>query len=86
MVRLKVVRTTTGDRILPVLYGDNYVSIMPGERRTVATDVKREDARGERPRMVVEGFNTGDVRYNGAGAGAATKGTAAPAAKPTGTR
>ena len=34
---------------------------MPGRAPDVVTEVKREDARGERPRMVVEGFNTGDV-------------------------
>jgi hypothetical protein len=63
MVRLKAVRATSGDRILPVLYSDNYVSLMPGERRVITTDVRRPDARGERPRMVVEGFNTGEVSY-----------------------
>jgi hypothetical protein len=57
MIRLKVVRSASGDRILPALYGDNYVSLMPGERRTVTTEVKRADARGERPRMALEGFN-----------------------------
>jgi hypothetical protein len=61
MVRLKVVRATTGDRVLPALYSDNYVSLMPGERRTLTTDVKRADARGERPRMVVEGFNVAEA-------------------------
>jgi hypothetical protein len=67
MVRLKVVRATSGDRILPALYSDNYVALMPGERRTVTTEVRRADARGERPRMLVEGFNTGEVSYkNGA--------------------
>jgi hypothetical protein len=63
MVRLKAVRATSGDRILPVLYSDNYVSLMPGERRVVTTDFRRADARGERPRIVVEGFNTGEVSY-----------------------
>jgi hypothetical protein len=61
MVRLKVVRSGQGDRILPVLYSDNYISLMPGERRTVTADVSKADARGERPRMAVEGFNVGEV-------------------------
>jgi hypothetical protein len=64
MVRVKVVRAATGDRILPALYSDNYVAVMPGERRIVTTDVRRADARGERPRIVVEGFNTGRVSYS----------------------
>jgi hypothetical protein len=66
MVRLKAVRATSGDRILPALFSDNYVALMPGERRTVTTGIRREDARGEPPRMVVEGFNVGEVRYRGA--------------------
>jgi hypothetical protein len=61
MVRLKVVRDRSGDRILPALYGDNYVALMPGEEQTIATEVRQADTRGEAPRMVVEGFNLGQV-------------------------
>jgi len=57
MVKVKAVREATGDRILPVLYSDNYIALMPGERQTVTTDVDDTDTRGEKPRIVVEGFN-----------------------------
>jgi hypothetical protein len=57
MIRLKAVRERTRDRILPVLYGDNYVSLMPGETRTIVTEVKHADTRGERPAIAVEGWN-----------------------------
>jgi hypothetical protein len=57
MVRLKAVRETTGDRILPVLYSDNYISLMPGEQRTIRTEVEDRDTRGERPKIVIHGFN-----------------------------
>ncbi len=57
MVRLKAVRETTGDRILPALYSDNYISLMPGEQRTIRTEVADRDTRGERPRITVNGFN-----------------------------
>jgi hypothetical protein len=57
MLRLKAVREKTGDRILPAIYSDNYISLMPGERRTIRTDVADRDTRGEHPRMVIEGFN-----------------------------
>ncbi len=57
MVRLKAVRAQSGDRILPALYSDNYVALMPGERRTIRTEVEDADARGEEPRIVVGGFN-----------------------------
>jgi len=51
------VREKSGDRILPAIYSDNYVALMPGERRTIRTELENADTRGERPRVVVEGFN-----------------------------
>jgi hypothetical protein len=62
MVSLKAVRAQTGDRILPVLYGDNYVALMPGERRTIVTRLNDADTRGERPGIVVGGFNVAAAR------------------------
>ena len=61
MVRLKAVREKSGDRILPALYNDNYVALMPGERRTLETRLANADTRGERPRIAVEGYNVGKV-------------------------
>jgi beta-galactosidase/beta-glucuronidase len=58
MVRLKAIREHSGDRILPALYSDNYISLMPGERRTIRTEVQHADTRGEQPRIVVSGFNS----------------------------
>jgi hypothetical protein len=57
MVRLKAIREKSGDRILPAIYSDNYVALMPGERRTIRTEVAHADTRGERPKIAVEGFN-----------------------------
>lgn len=57
MVRLKAVREKTGDRILPAIYSDGYVPLMPGERRSITTELRDADTRGEKPRIVVEGFN-----------------------------
>ncbi len=57
MVRLKVVGTKSGERILPAIYSDNYISLMPGEERTIVTEVRFADSRGETPAVAVEGFN-----------------------------
>ena len=57
MVRVKAVREKSGDRILPAISSDNYIALMPGERRTIRTELEDADTRGERPRIVVEGFN-----------------------------
>ncbi len=60
MVRLKVVGKNSGERILPVFYSDNYVSLMPGEMKTIVMRMKNEDTRGEKPSVVVSGFNLKD--------------------------
>jgi len=61
MVRLKVVREKTRDRILPAFFSDNYVALMPGERRTIETEIEDADTRGERPLIVVGGFNVEEL-------------------------
>jgi hypothetical protein len=57
LVRLKAVREKSGDRILPAVYSDGYIALMPGEKRRITTEVRDEDTRGENPRIEVEGFN-----------------------------
>jgi len=57
MVRVKAVRDKTGDPVVPALYDDNYVALMPGEARTIEIELNDADTRGERPRVRVEGYN-----------------------------
>ena len=57
MVTVKAVRAQSGDRILPALYSDNYIALMPGEGHTIVTTLNDADTRGERPDIVVGGFN-----------------------------
>jgi hypothetical protein len=57
MVRLKAVREKSGDRILPAIYSDNYITLMPGERRTITTELNHADTRNENPQIVIGGFN-----------------------------
>jgi hypothetical protein len=57
MVRVKAVREQSGDRILPAIYSDNYVALMPGETRVIRTELEQADTRGERPAIVIDGFN-----------------------------
>jgi hypothetical protein len=54
MVKLKAVREKSGDRILPAIYSDNYIALMPGERRIVRTELEDADTRGEQPKIVIE--------------------------------
>ena len=57
MIKLKVVGKNDKERILPVIFSDNYVSLMPGEKRTVKIELQNADTRGEKPVVVVEGVN-----------------------------
>lgn len=57
MVSVKAIREITGNHILPAIYDDNYLSLMAGEQRTVYTELENADTRGERPRVIVRGYN-----------------------------
>jgi hypothetical protein len=57
MVRVKAVRTKSGDLIAPAIYDDNYIALMPDESRIIHIELEDADTRGERPRVVVSGFN-----------------------------
>jgi Exo-beta-D-glucosaminidase Ig-fold domain/Glycosyl hydrolases family 2/F5/8 type C domain/Glycosyl hydrolases family 2, sugar binding domain len=57
MVRVKAVRDKSGDIVAPALYDDNYVALMPGERKTIHIELEDADTRGEHPRVVLQGYN-----------------------------
>jgi Exo-beta-D-glucosaminidase Ig-fold domain len=61
LVRVKAVREGSNDPILPAIYSDNYIALMAGEQRTIRTELEDAHRRGERPRIVIEGFNLADV-------------------------
>ena len=54
MIRLNVVRNHSGEQILPVFYEDNYISLLPGEKRTVDISFKAADTGGEKPDLKYE--------------------------------
>lgn len=57
MVKLKVVANKSRERILPVIYSDNFVTLMPGEKSIITMELQDADTQGEKPDVVVEGFN-----------------------------
>jgi hypothetical protein len=54
--RLALVNPATQQRILPVFYSDNYVSVLPGESRTITLDYTPTPG-GPAPLVSVEGWN-----------------------------
>ncbi len=56
-VRLKVNKGKGGDEVLPVLWEDNYVSLLPGEKRELEASYRTADLEGTRPEVEVTGWN-----------------------------
>ncbi|HUX83669.1 MAG TPA: discoidin domain-containing protein [Chitinophagaceae bacterium] len=57
IVRLKVVGARSGNRILPVIFSDNFITLMPGEHRTIHMELQDADTAGQTPEVNVEGLN-----------------------------
>jgi exo-1,4-beta-D-glucosaminidase len=57
-VRLKVTKGKSGEEILPVLWQDNYVSLLPGEKREVTAAYRAADLGSATPAVEVLGWNT----------------------------
>jgi exo-1,4-beta-D-glucosaminidase len=60
-VRLKVVKGAGGDEVLPVLWQDNYMTLLPGEKRELSASYRTKDLAGSKPVVEVSGFNVGKV-------------------------
>lgn len=47
-----------GKPLLPVLWDDNYLSLLPGERRRIRVRLPGADLQGQTPRITLNGWNT----------------------------
>ena len=57
MLRLNLVGARDGEQILPVFYEDNWISLLPGERKELTVRCAAADTRGGRPALRLSGFN-----------------------------
>ncbi len=57
-VRLKLKKGAAGPEILPVLWQDNYVSFLPGEKRELTAEYRASELGTEKPVLEVKGWNT----------------------------
>jgi hypothetical protein len=65
MTCLKVVRSAHPDqRVLPIFYSDNYVSLLPHEKRDLRVDFDPAALNGEQPRLLVNGWNVAPFEIN----------------------
>jgi len=56
-VRLKVDKGVKGEEILPVVWEDNYVSLLPGEKREVTATYRASELGTMKPSVEVSGWN-----------------------------
>ena len=57
MTHLQLRQAQSGQRVLPVFYSDNYVSLLPGETKTITVEAADADLNGEAPLVAVDGWN-----------------------------
>ena len=57
MAHLQLRRQASGDRVLPVYYSDNYVSLVPHATKTLTIEAAQADLKGEKPLLTLDGWN-----------------------------
>ena len=58
--RVSLINQQTKERILPTFYSDNYISVLPGESKTIIIQSKTDLQSAE---VEVDGWNTGKHQY-----------------------
>ena len=57
MIRLAVKGNKTACMMAPVIYNENYFSLMPGESKRIHITLNHADTQGEKPILEITGFN-----------------------------
>ena len=57
MAHIQLRRADTGARVLPVYYSENFVSLLPGESRTITVEAAAKNLGGEQPLVMLDGWN-----------------------------
>jgi len=57
MIRLAVKGDKTACMMAPVMYNENYFSLMPGESKDIRITLSNADTQGEKPTLEITGFN-----------------------------
>jgi len=57
LTRMRLVKGKEHTEILPVFWADNYISLLPGEKREVSVSLRKSDLTGAQPELQVDGWN-----------------------------
>jgi hypothetical protein len=82
MTHLQLRRKKSGDRVLPVFYDGNYVSLVPNEQRTITMESDERQLNGEDAMVVVDGWNVTVAPASAKGVAIAPNADAQPSQSP----
>jgi exo-1,4-beta-D-glucosaminidase len=57
MVHLDLRKKKSGDSVVPIFWEDNYISLLPGEKRIITGYCHTKDLDGQRPTVTIDGWN-----------------------------
>jgi hypothetical protein len=57
MTHIQLRRKNSNDRVLPVYYSENYISLLPAESRMISVEAAAEDLKGQEPLIALDGWN-----------------------------
>ncbi|HKK44549.1 MAG TPA: hypothetical protein VJ964_03450 [Balneolaceae bacterium] len=57
MTYLNLVQKNSGKTVVPIFWDDNYITLLPGEERSVTGYCHTADLEGQQPEVTVEGWN-----------------------------
>jgi Exo-beta-D-glucosaminidase Ig-fold domain/Glycosyl hydrolases family 2/Glycosyl hydrolases family 2, sugar binding domain len=57
MAHVQLRNQRTNERVLPVFYTDNYISLVPGESKTITIEAAAKDIGRDQPLVVLDGWN-----------------------------
>lgn len=63
MAHLQLRRQHSNNRVLPVYYSDNYISLLPKETKSVNIEASQSDLKADIPLIVVDGWNIGVIPF-----------------------
>jgi len=61
LTHLRLVKGKEHQEILPVFWEDNYLSLLPGEKREVALRVRKLDLGSAQPQLMMDGWNVAEI-------------------------
>ena len=61
---VSVLKGKQGEEVLPSYWSDNYVTVLPGENKTLTVNFNEEDLGNNDPYLVIEGWNSQPMEIN----------------------